>query len=222
MPFYWASSQELVRHRIGGPQAHKMQRQLAIGQAAYAPLAPDEADRLGGLWDVYPEGLTADFLQKLDKDAWPWDRPRRRRKESRRQGKARLCQGPAPPPPSNAQRRLLARQEARDAMAAGEQQAVEQEEEEEAHALFVNAPALPRAPAPPAGPPPRGRPRPHLGGRPAGGDDDGSWGTARSFYHCPRGAGGEAAGKPRLVSLAGHAVAAAMARPQLPLLAIAQ
>lgn len=188
-PFYWSSAQELVRHRVGGPQALKMQRYLGLGDPDWSPPAGDEIDSLCGLWDVYPEGLSADFLDNLDADAWPWQRKASAKKKRKAaalkdaQKGARPCK--APPPPTNAERRAEARQEApaRLRAAASERNSLEQQD---AHPLFLNAPPLQALPAPPTAPPPRGRPRARLAARSAH-EEDVSWGNAKGFSHCPRG-----------------------------------
>lgn len=198
-PFYWSAAQELVRHRIGGTQAIKMQRYLGIGSDLdWSPPADDELDNIGGLWDVYPEGLSPDFLDNVDADAWPWERPT---KPKFRVLDTRPRKVQAPPPPSNAEERAHARREATQlALEAAEAAAAAAEAEAEAHPLFVNAPPVtaaspkkrrvPLKPAPPKVPPPRNNPRPRLvkcgGGTSAAVDEDASWGGARSFSHCPR------------------------------------
>lgn len=154
LPFYWSSSQELVRHRIGGPQALKMLRLLAIGEPGdWSPPDIDEHEHLGGLWDVYPEGQSPDFLDRLDKDTWPWERKGRhgRRKAAgppKPQAAKLVCTKMAQAPPSNGERRQMLRQEARAAIVAAREMAADGIE---AHPLFVNAPQLSSLAVPPAG-----------------------------------------------------------------------
>lgn len=79
VPFYAASSEQALRHRIGGASALRMQQQLAIpstlaltdggGGEVAADLAALQ-DQLGDAWDIYPTGLTQDFLYGLDPDVW--------------------------------------------------------------------------------------------------------------------------------------------------------
>jgi len=211
VPFYWSSSQDLVRHRIGGSQAVRIQRQLRVGEAVDWQLPSDDVlESMGGFWDVYPEGLSADFLEGLDEDAWPWPNKGRAKKQRRKPPRKKVLPAAPPPPPSNAEKRAAKRDQV--AVTAAEKAeltaigAAGQLGGEEAHPLFVNAPPLlPRLlPAPPPGPPPRGaggRRPPPLGARApkksfappskaafggeVGDDDEGSWGGARSFSYCP-------------------------------------
>jgi len=79
VPFYAASSEQALRHRIGGASALRMQQQLAIpstlaltdgdGGDVAGNLAALQ-DQLGDAWDIYPNGLTQDFLYGLDPDVW--------------------------------------------------------------------------------------------------------------------------------------------------------
>lgn len=229
-PFYWSSSHELVRHRIGGSKALKMGRRLGIGEAdEWTPPSDDELDCIGGLWDVYPEGLSADFLEKLDEDAWPWPRKAARKAKKPAQKPAKRPAAPQPPP-VNSERRAIAREEAEASKAVvAAAAALAAGPSEECHPLFDNAPPLPPlAPAPPRTLPPRTRPRPQrdlaaavasarapsssaaksaAAGKDCD-DEDASWGAARSFFHTPSGCHDQL---PRLIRGGGAAAIAAAA-----------
>jgi len=200
VPFYWSSARENVRHRVGGPTALKMHRRLGIGapprtdggttsggETEGTASGEESLEPLGNMCEVYPEGLSAGFLDNLDEDAWPWDhhgRKKKQRKASTKRGAAGRPRRPAcrlvvPAPPTNAERRAQVREEAQAAAVAAAEAAAA-EASGELHPLLANAPVLERAPAPPPGAPPRGRPRPCPAKR--GGDDDGSWSGATGFF----------------------------------------
>ena len=77
VPFYGSSAQQLIRHRIGGPTALRMQKRLVLGMGMLSEGQGDsgeeddevddaELDHPSMLWDVYPEGISAGFLDGLD------------------------------------------------------------------------------------------------------------------------------------------------------------
>lgn len=161
VPFYWGSSNELVRHKIGGPGAAQMRHQVFSATLSHDGSSSDdggfaEGDPLGGLWDVYPSGISPGFLANLDTDVWagrhaPSDQSKsqkRRRAAARRRGKTAsgrpLC--PALLPPSNAERRAQVREEARQALAA-EAERAKHVADEKPHPLLVNLPLQPKAPS---------------------------------------------------------------------------
>lgn len=124
-PFYWASSNQRVRHKIGGPKALKL---LGARPDGEPPIAVAGVGALGGqgeLWDVYPEGISPGFTEGLDDDLWPADGPCRRQPAPgrRRAGSKRArrrCHKPPPPTkpvphciPQNSIKRASAREERR-------------------------------------------------------------------------------------------------------------
>merc|ERR1712079_93139 len=136
-----------------------MQCQLGIGCAQDSPLTDDELfDDFGTLWDVYPEGVSRDFLRHLDDDTWAHDHHGKKRSlhqpakygttvqkpkdPRRRRRKTRLI---IPPPPSNAENRIRAHREQREANERN-QQDVADDASLDMHPLLVGAPTLPRMP----------------------------------------------------------------------------
>lgn len=211
VPFYGSSSQQLVRHRIGGPSALKSLRLLGLGasphEVSQEEVEEEDFEAPGKLWDVYPEGISASFLEKLDTDAWPWERPGRTRGRGSKRVSAKrrfvLGLGTAPRastsfaqlPPSHAERRASQRKSLRDAAASEADAAGEATVKAELHPLLMGGaplPPEPQRPQPPTAPPPRGRPRGHAA-RYAGSlrevrgeaAEDASWGGVTSFYASP-------------------------------------
>lgn len=144
VPFYWASSGEVIRHRIGGPAAQKMERRLAalpameveddhdsdrqgsLDAAVFGDSASGE-DHLGNSWDMYITGVSQNFLTSLDADVWkrhpgmPCQKPAgsrrtRRSRSSARRPKKRPCTKVVAQPPSNAELRMQARKESQQAV----------------------------------------------------------------------------------------------------------
>lgn len=208
IPFYGSWAREIVRHRVGGPSALKMQRQLGIGCASRGGSCNGEAaeesnsgeeeelEDVGNLWDVYPEGTSMGFLEHLDDDAWAY----KHRGQKRNLRKPAKCGGPrgtkkpvstrkscslvVPLPPSNAEQRARARAEAKEAASAAGDKDSASEEGMELHPLLITAPLPQRSPAPPRDAPPHTRPRLRLGKNSAtcSDDEDASWSGARSFF----------------------------------------
>lgn len=201
VPFYWSQDSELVRHRVGGPVARKMERWLAADDSDGG--GPEELSGNEFLWDVYPEGTSKDLLVNLDEDAWPpnrrgqirtmrrrlakerGERPRQKVAARKRSVPESVRRKLARPPPSNVERRAKAREEAREA---AEQRAAKAAEAanffEVLHPLLENGPLLPKVPVAPSGPPPKAR-RPaqqaKTGQLVCVGCEEESWGWATSF-----------------------------------------
>jgi len=212
IPFYSSYATAQIRHRIGGPIALKIQRQLGVGVGALArgevpeKLLGDGSDdlndeeaALGGDWDVYPEGISKSFLDTLQDD----DFRRRHRKKtpskSKKLPRKRASSRPPPPPPTHTRSRAEARhaslQAAEEAAARAEAaKAVAHLEHPLLEGLMPNVPFHPSPPTRP----PSGRRRPVTFGRqeldkgaelrPAVQEDEG-WGGLTGFY-------GEVAKKP--------------------------
>lgn len=169
VPFYGASSEQAIRHQIGGPTALMMQQQLAITTEFNDDLARSEADNamalgdlaslqesLGDAWDIYPSGLKPNFLPGLDPDVWEHGgraksyknalRLRGVRKSSRRKQldcRPRPCTTVVAQPPTNAEERARSRNARRisdDAASA----------DMDLHPMFINAPPQPALKAAPA------------------------------------------------------------------------
>eukprot|EP00747_Dinoflagellata_sp_TGD_P165605 gnl/TRDRNA2_/TRDRNA2_187102_c0_seq1.p1 gnl/TRDRNA2_/TRDRNA2_187102_c0~~gnl/TRDRNA2_/TRDRNA2_187102_c0_seq1.p1 ORF type:complete len:594 (-),score=85.28 gnl/TRDRNA2_/TRDRNA2_187102_c0_seq1:63-1844(-) len=164
IPFYGSAANELVKHRIGGPTALEIQAAVLGGEDEF-PTEP---------WDVYPEGTSAGFIDRLDEDVSPANRRGRKvRRRSRRRRSTSTCRTPRVlPPPSNTEQRAKAREEAQ-AKAACQQEAAEAGLE--LHPLLAG-PLLPKPPEAPPPPVPRGR------RAPAALEDGGSWAGSTSFY----------------------------------------
>jgi len=192
IPFYGSSAREIIRHRVGGPSALKMQRQLGIGRAEDSPSEDDDLlHDLGTLWDVYPEGVSWDFLGHLDDDTWAHDHRGRTRslrrpakygttvrkpKEPRR--RRRKTQLIIPPPPSNAENRVRAREEQREANERNQQDFADDTNLLDMHPLLVGAPTPPRMPMLLEPAPPLGRRKVRQA---SGGVNHSSWEGATSF-----------------------------------------
>lgn len=211
VPFYGSSAQQLIRHRIGGPTALRMQKRLVLGMGMLSEGQEDsgeeddvvddaELDHPSMLWDVYPEGISTGFLDGLDKDAWPedgWGRVEDKRKAAAKRRKAaRKRQKAIPacptkvvmPPPSNTEKRARARGEAAVVSDLGSKETAAAVVED-LHPLLMNGPMPPqRVPLPPAGAPPRGRPRIRTPAQSPDDDEDedGCWNGATSFFSGPR------------------------------------
>lgn len=197
IPFYAASSEQALRHRIGGATALRMQQQLAIPStlaltgSGGGEVAGDLAalqDQLGDAWDIYPNGLTQDFLCGLDPDVWEKGgrakscrnalalrgvvkSKRRRRKDCA----PRPCTKVLALPPSNAEDRAQKREEQRATSIganATDSGAID------LHPMFVNAPPQPALRAGYAG---RSGRFARLEDSPD--DEEGSWG--RTYVEAP-------------------------------------
>lgn len=157
VPFYLSSSRELVRHKIGGPSALRMQVRLSTTlnhasdeESSGEDLTVDK-EHSDDVWDVYPGGLSAGLLRRLTPDAWPGGRrPRglspcrrasQRSRARRNSAKPRPARMVVPLPPCNTQMRAHVRDEAKSA--AEKQAGATGEIALEAHALFTNVPILP-------------------------------------------------------------------------------
>jgi len=192
VPFYGSSAREIIRHRVGGPSALKMQRQLGIGRAEDSSLTDDDLlHDLGTLWDVYPEGVSWDFLGHLDDDTWAHDHRGNQRslrqpadygttvqkpkEPRRRRRKTRLI---IPPPPSHAENRIRAHREQREANERN-QQDVAGDANLDMHPLLVGAPVLPSMPMLSDRAPQLGRRDARLA---SGGVNHASWEGATSFF----------------------------------------
>jgi hypothetical protein len=157
VPFYEASMEEVIHHQIGGPSALAIADEL-MGNTDYS--ITDESGTVGSLcdmsdstWNVYPNGLTQDFLPQLDPDALEKGgrgksyrnslHLRGIRKSSRRK---RLDCRPAPCtkicalPPSNTEQRAKTREVPK--LCNGETNNMT-DNGRDPHPLFINAPSLP-------------------------------------------------------------------------------
>lgn len=157
VPFYRTSATDVVRHRIGGPATRKQD----IGGCS---------ESWGEVWNFYPDGISAGFLENLDKDVWP---KQTQKKAVRKRKKKCHSFIPTPPlpAPSNTERRAEAR-EARRIASTTPQPA--EAADVTLHPLLVNAPSivLPTVP---------NQERRVL----AAEDEDGSWENSFGFYGSP-------------------------------------
>jgi hypothetical protein len=207
IPFYGASSEQAVRHQIGGPTALMMQQQL-LGPStmegaedAVLALADDVArgsfaESLGEPWDIYPSGLTPGFLPILDRDVWEKggraksrENALRKRGISKSKGRkhsdcgVRPCTKILMQEPSNIEERVQTRQAQKVSDSAKDSSAID------CHPMFVNAPPLPATKA--AAP---GRSSRYVRVANVEDDEEGSWGrtiveVAPTYRteRCPRG-----------------------------------
>lgn len=157
VPFYRNSATDVVRHRIGGPAARKQDDGGC-------------SESWGELWNLHPDGISAGFLENLDKDVWP---KQTQKKVVRKRKKKCHSFIPTPPlpAPSNTERRAEARAARRTASTTPQPA---EAADVTLHPLLINAPSL----VLPTVPNQERRVR-------VADDEDGSWENSFGFYGSP-------------------------------------